>query len=548
MRLHCDRGGPPPGVVILGVRTLGVLVHGLLSLGVLVLGVLTLGVPVLGVLTLGVLRVLVVVESWVLLLGVLVLDSSSNLVRRPSRRSSFAIGLFGKAVLVVEVMVLQVLEVLELLVLEVLELEVLEVLELLVLEVLELEVLEVLELLVLEVLELEVLEVLELLVLEVLELEVLEVLELLVLEVLELLVLEILELEVLEVLELLVLEVLELEVLKVLELLVLEVLELLVLEVLELLVLEVLEVLELLVLEVLKLEVLEVLELVVLEVLELEVLGLLQLLSRVALPSPPASSLPDVPGPESDLARVAHPTVTRLLATIVTNPSFESTVASALVTELVDFAAIRRLDYVASLITESESVCPPSVEGELALGCDVLEDRQFELECLAAVIPRFASMLLCPEGDPDALDIPTTRTHAEAITGEYSSRWQIAMDAEMASWKSTGTYVDEVPPLGANIVDDMWIFRVKRPPGFPPIFKACYVAQGFSQRQGVDLFQTFSPTPKMTTLRVILHVAAQRDYKLHSLDFSTTFLHGSLHKEIWLCRPPGFTGSFPKGT
>ncbi|CAI7831460.1 unnamed protein product [Closterium sp. NIES-54] len=42
------------------------------------------------------------------------------------------------------------------------------------------------------------------------------------------------------------------------------------------------------------------------------------------------------------------------------------------------------------------------------------------------------------------------------------------MDAEMASWKSTGTYVDEVPPPGANTVDGMWIFRVKRPPGSPP--------------------------------------------------------------------------------
>ncbi|CAI7924360.1 unnamed protein product [Closterium sp. NIES-53] len=48
----------------------------------------------------------------------------------------------------------------------------------------------------------------------------------------------------------------------------------------------------------------------------------------------------------------------------------------------------------------------------------------------------------------------------------------------------------------------------------------------------------------MTTLRVLLHVAAQRDYELHSLDFSTAFLQGSQHKEIWPCRPPGFTGSF----
>ncbi|CAI7880976.1 unnamed protein product [Closterium sp. NIES-53] len=52
----------------------------------------------------------------------------------------------------------------------------------------------------------------------------------------------------------------------------------------------------------------------------------------------------------------------------------------------------------------------------------------------------------------------------------------------------------------------------------------------------------------MTTLRVLLHVAAQRDYELHSLDFSTAFLEGSLHEEIWLRRPPGFTGSFPPGT
>ncbi|CAI7834017.1 unnamed protein product [Closterium sp. NIES-53] len=246
---------------------------------------------------------------------------------------------------------------------------------------------------------------------------------------------------------------------------------------------------------------------------------------RVPLPSPPASSLPDGPDPESDSLCAASPT-------------------------LVDFAAACRLDYAASLVAGfvSASVCPPSVGGECALGTDVLEDRQENLECFAAASPHLVSMLLAHEGDPDALDIPTPRSYAEAIEGPYSSQWQAAMDAKMASWKSTGTYVDEVPPPGANIVSGMWIFRVKRPPGSPPAFKARYVARGFSQRQGVDFFQTFSPTLKMTTLRVLLHVAAQRDYELHSLDFSTAFLQGSLHEEIWLRRPPSFTGSFPSGT
>ncbi|CAI7848308.1 unnamed protein product [Closterium sp. NIES-53] len=73
---------------------------------------------------------------------------------------------------------------------------------------------------------------------------------------------------------------------------------------------------------------------------------------------------------------------------------------------------------------------------------------------------------------------------------------------------------------------------VKRPPGSPPAFKARYVARGFYQRQGVDYFHTFSPTPKMTTFWVLLHIAAQRDYELRSLDFSTAFLQGSLHEEI----------------
>ncbi|CAI7899844.1 unnamed protein product [Closterium sp. NIES-54] len=221
---------------------------------------------------------------------------------------------------------------------------------------------------------------------------------------------------------------------------------------------------------------------------------------RVPLPAPPESSLPAVPDPESDRACAPSPTVSRLLPTVVNDPSFESTAASALVAELLHFAAAYRLDYAVALVAESESANSPSVGGECALGTDVLEDTQEDFECLATAVPRFASMLLTHEGDPDAPDIPTPRSYAEAITGPYSSQWKTAMDAEITSWKSTGSYVDAVPPPWANKFDGMWIFRVKRLPGSLPAFKARYVSRGFSQRQGVDYFQTFSPTPKMTTL------------------------------------------------
>ncbi|CAI7808682.1 unnamed protein product, partial [Closterium sp. NIES-54] len=209
---------------------------------------------------------------------------------------------------------------------------------------------------------------------------------------------------------------------------------------------------------------------------------------HVPLPTPPESSLPEVPNPAFDRARAASPTVSRLLAIAVTDTSFESAAVFALVAELLDFAAACCVDYTTALVAESVSATPLSLGGECALGTDVLEDRQEDFECLAAAVPRFASMLLAPEGDPDAPDIPTPRSYAKAITG---------------------TYVDKIPPPGANIVDGMWIFRVKRPPDSPPAFKARYVARGFSHR---------------------------------------AFLQGSLHEEIWLRRPPGFTGSFPVGT
>ncbi|CAI7838323.1 unnamed protein product [Closterium sp. NIES-53] len=162
---------------------------------------------------------------------------------------------------------------------------------------------------------------------------------------------------------------------------------------------------------------------------------------RVPLPAPPESSPSAVP--ESDRACATSPTVSRLLTTSVIDPSFESAASSALVPELLDFAAAFLLDYATALVAESASASPPVV------------------------------------------GVPLSR---------------------------------------ANIVDGMWIFRE------------------------VDYFQTFSPTPKMTTLQVLLHVAFQHDYELHSLDFSTASLRGSLHEEIWMHHPPGFTWSFPAGT
>ncbi|CAI5962187.1 unnamed protein product [Closterium sp. NIES-65] len=169
---------------------------------------------------------------------------------------------------------------------------------------------------------------------------------------------------------------------------------------------------------------LEVLLLEALEVEVLELVGALELLVLVALHCRDCFSLlrhrrlchrmtpcfTRFLASQSDLVCATHPTVTRLLATVVTDPSFESAAVSALVSQLVDFVVACRLDFAASLVAESGSVCPPFVKGECALGTDVLEDRQEDFECLAAAAPHLVAMLLSPEGDPDAPDIPTPRS------------------------------------------------------------------------------------------------------------------------------------------
>ncbi|CAI7832966.1 unnamed protein product, partial [Closterium sp. NIES-54] len=232
--------------------------------------------------------------------------------------------------------------------------------------------------------------------------------------------------------------------------------------------------------------------------------------SPFVLPSPPKSALTaSLSSPVTDYYRTYRPVLSRVLASLVTHPRASVSSVSALTATNTAFASTRRLDFATSLVAAPPS-SPLAVESVFALGCDALEDRQFELEFLAAASPHLCAMLLAPEGDPDALDIPTPRTYAEAVSGPWASQWRAAMDAEMTYYRSTGTYVDEVPPP--------W---------------------GERSRWHADL-QGEAATG--------ISSAAQRDYELHSLDFSTAFLQGSLHEEVWLRRPSAFTGTFPPGT
>ena len=87
-----------------------------------------------------------------------------------------------------------------------------------------------------------------------------------------------------------------------------------------------------------------------------------------------------------------------------------------------------------------------------------------------------------------------------------------------------------------------WIFKVKEDisDAEPSRFKARLVARGFTQREGIDFHEIFSPVVKHASIRVILALVAIQDMYLEQMDVKTAFLHGELQEEIVMEQPEGY--------
>ena len=138
-------------------------------------------------------------------------------------------------------------------------------------------------------------------------------------------------------------------------------------------------------------------------------------------------------------------------------------------------------------------------------------------------------------------DIPIPKTYEEAVNDPvYGNDWLKAIQKEIEDLQANGTWKAEVPPAKANIVDCKWVFAVKyHTDGSVERFKARLVAKGFSQLQGIDYEETFAPTVRMDTMRVMLAIVAVHDLEAEQIDVNNAFTESTLNWTIFMKPPPG---------
>ena len=130
-------------------------------------------------------------------------------------------------------------------------------------------------------------------------------------------------------------------------------------------------------------------------------------------------------------------------------------------------------------------------------------------------------------------------TYRQAVDSPDSPQWKEAMDEEMKSLEENETFETVALPPGATAVGGRWVYTVKNA-SKSPIFKARYVAKGYAQVEGRDYFDTFAPTPKMTTIRSVMQISAQKDLLVHQMDVKTAYLNAPIDCTIYVAQPGGY--------
>jgi hypothetical protein len=135
-----------------------------------------------------------------------------------------------------------------------------------------------------------------------------------------------------------------------------------------------------------------------------------------------------------------------------------------------------------------------------------------------------------------AADEPATLAEAE-----QDVHWWTAMTEEIQAIEDNHTWVLTNLPPGRKAIGLKWVFKVKRDEkGSVVKHKARLVVKGYSQQQGVDYEEIFTPVARLEAVRLLLALAANQGWEVHHMDVKSAFLNGDLMEEVYVSQPPGF--------
>lgn len=128
----------------------------------------------------------------------------------------------------------------------------------------------------------------------------------------------------------------------------------------------------------------------------------------------------------------------------------------------------------------------------------------------------------------------------EALASPEAMMWKRSMDEEMQNLQRAQTW--ELVPKPANIkpIGCKWVFKKKvNAGGEVTKYKSRLVAKGYSQVPGRDFTETFSPVIKLKSIRLLLALAVELDFRIHQMDITAAYLNGTLNEDIFMFQPEG---------
>ncbi|CAL9021467.1 unnamed protein product [Prunus brigantina] len=145
------------------------------------------------------------------------------------------------------------------------------------------------------------------------------------------------------------------------------------------------------------------------------------------------------------------------------------------------------------------------------------------------------------ESEHDVNSIEDPMNYKQAISSEKSENWWGAMKSELSSMEKNGVWKLVNQPQGCKPIGCKWVFKTKRnSKGQVDRYKARLVAKGYTQQEGIDYNETYSPVSTKDSFRVIMALVAHFDLHLHQMDVKTAFLNGNLEEDIYMKQPEGF--------